>query len=97
MGSEVSVAKPEATLVVTAPTWVTPREAYGLVFRRTTLRRTVRIALLVGTILSVVNQGGVIAGGEADVITWMRVLANYVVPFCVSSAGFLSATKRSAE
>jgi hypothetical protein len=97
MSREVRVANRETTLVVTAPTWVTPREAYSLVFRRATLRRTVRIALLVGTILSVINQGGVIAGGEADLITWMRVLANYVVPFCVSSAGFLSATKRSAE
>lgn len=94
MGNEIGVAKREATLVVTAPTWATPREASALVFRRATLRRTVRIALLVGTILSLVNQGAVIAAGDAGLITWARVFANYVVPFCVSSAGFLSATKK---
>ena len=63
-------------------------------FRRSTLRRTTRIALVVGTLLSLVNQGAVIFGGKASLATWIRVGANYVVPFCVSSFGFLTATKR---
>ena len=84
----------QAAVVFTAATWVTPREAFALAFRRATLRRTLRIALLVGTILSVVNQGSVIAGGDASLATSLRVGANFFVPFCVSSAGFLSATKR---
>jgi hypothetical protein len=91
------VAKPQAALVVVAPTWATPREASALVFRRTTLRRTVDIALLVGTTLSLINQGTLIIGAAADVTTWLRVLANYIVPFCVSSAGFLSATKKPPD
>jgi hypothetical protein len=66
-------------------------------FLRTTLRRTVRIALIVGTLLSLINQGTVIAGGDATAATWLRVAANYLVPFCVSSAGFLTATKRSGQ
>jgi hypothetical protein len=77
------------------PTWGTPFEALRLVFLRTTLRRTIRIALVVGTLLSLINQAGVIFGGDASAVTWIRVAANYLVPFCVSSAGFLSATKRS--
>lgn len=91
------VADPKAALVVVAPTWAIPREALAVVFRRATLRRTVRIALLVGTILSLVNQGGVIGGGEAGVVTGLQVLANYLVPFCVSSAGFLSATRKPTD
>ncbi|HEX2063625.1 MAG TPA: nitrate/nitrite transporter NrtS [Acidimicrobiales bacterium] len=91
------MANRDAMLVVTAPTWATPREACALVFRRATLRRTLRIALLVGTILSLVNQGGVIAAGDAGLVTWVRVFANYIVPFCVSSAGFLSATRKPPE
>ncbi|MGH2727721.1 MAG: nitrate/nitrite transporter NrtS [Actinomycetota bacterium] len=62
---------------------------------RTTLRKTIRIALVVGTILSLINQAGVIFGGDATTVTWIRVGANYLVPFCVSSAGFLSATRRT--
>ncbi|MEV0174562.1 nitrate/nitrite transporter NrtS [Streptomyces sp. NPDC050803] len=48
------------------------------------------IAILVGTLLSLVNQGAVIAAGEATAAVWWPVLFNYVVPFCVSSAGFFS-------
>ncbi len=77
--------------------WATPGEALGLVFLRPTLRRTVRIALVVGTILSLVNQGAVILGGHASTGAWLRVAANYFVPFCVSSAGFLSATRVARE
>lgn len=74
--------------------WGTPREAVRVWFLRTTLRKTVKIALVVGTILSVINQGSVILDGKATVATWARVAANYFVPFCVSSTGFLSATRR---
>ena len=77
-----------------APTWSTPREAVRVWFLRTTLRKTIRIALVVGTILSLINQGHLIFGGKASWVTWVRVGANYLVPFCVSSTGFLTATKR---
>ena len=79
----------------TAPSWSTPREALHIVFLRSTLRKTTRIALVVGTILSLINQLGVILDGRANYATWIRVGANYLVPFCVSSTGFLTATKRS--
>lgn len=87
----------DLTTVVPAPKWSTPLEALRIVFLRTTLRRTIPIALVVGTILSLINQAGVIFGGDATTVTWIRVGANYLVPFCVSSAGFLSATRRSGR
>ena len=61
--------------------------------QRMVVRRTVRIALLVGTILSAVNQGGVLLAGDASGMTWLRVAVNYVIPFCVSNAGVLSGTR----
>ncbi|MGH2793040.1 MAG: nitrate/nitrite transporter NrtS [Actinomycetota bacterium] len=76
-------------------TWSTPLEALRIVFLRTTLRKTVPIALVVGTILSLINQAGVVFGGDATTVTWIRIGANYLVPFCVSSLGFLGATRRS--
>lgn len=39
------------------------------------------------------NQGGVILGGHVTVVSWLRVAANYVIPFAVSNAGVLSATR----
>jgi len=78
-----------------AVSWTTAGEALRLCFRRRTLRRTLAIAAVVGTILSLVNQASVIAGGDATVVTWVRVGANYLTPFCVSTAGFLTGTRQS--
>lgn len=68
-------------------------EALALCFSRRALRRTIVIALVVGTVLTLVNQGAVILGGRATTLTWVRSGANYLVPFLVSSTGFLSATR----
>lgn len=57
------------------------------------LRRTVLIALVVGVVLTAINQGAVIAGGDATTLTWLRCALNFVVPFLVSNAGLLSARR----
>jgi hypothetical protein len=62
------------------PSWATGGEALQLWFAPTTLRKTLKIAAVVGTIPSLINQGSVIFGGEATAITWLRVGLNYLVP-----------------
>jgi hypothetical protein len=54
------------------------------------LRRTVMIALVVGTILTLLNLGDVILGGNANGATAVKAALNYVVPFVVSNLGMLS-------
>jgi hypothetical protein len=49
--------------------------------------------VVVGTLLCLINQGAVIAAGDATPATWLRVGLKYLIPFCVSSIGFLSATR----
>lgn len=73
--------------------WSTPREGVVLCLSPRTLRRTLAIALIVGTLLSLINQGHLIAAGDASTVTWMRVAANYLIPWFVSSTGFLSASR----
>ncbi|HUV11872.1 MAG TPA: nitrate/nitrite transporter NrtS [Acidimicrobiia bacterium] len=75
-------------------TWRTLTEALQIACRRATLRRTLPIALAVGTILSLINQVQVVSAGDANLATWGRVAANYVVPLFVSTIGFLSACRR---
>jgi hypothetical protein len=65
-----------------------------LFLRGATLRTGLRVSVFVGTILSVVNQGETIADGNATPATWVRVAVNYLVPFLVSSYGFLAARRR---
>lgn len=66
------------------------REACAFCLKRRNLRRTLRIALVVGVILTVINQGEVIASGDATTATWVRCALNFLVPFLVSNAGLLS-------
>ena len=54
------------------------------------MRRTVRIAIVVGIILTLINQGSVILDGHATAATWVRCVLNFVVPFLVSNAGLLA-------
>lgn len=71
--------------------WRRHREALALFLRGATAAAAWPTAVVVGTILSLVNQGDVIAGGGASLGTWLRVAFNYAVPFVVASVGFLSA------
>lgn len=66
------------------------REAVSFCCQRGNLRRTIRIALVVGVVLTLINQGSVIADGHATTATWVRCLLNFAVPFLVSNAGLLS-------
>jgi hypothetical protein len=54
------------------------------------LRRTVKIALVVGTLLTAINQLDVILRGDATTITWVKCGLNYCVPFVVSNLGLLA-------
>jgi len=57
-------------------------------FSAASVARCLRVALIVGTVLSLINQGSVILGHHATVATWVRVASNYMMPFLVSSIGF---------
>src|SRR5947208_1255182 len=70
-----------------------PPRLLRVVFSKSSLSKCIPIALVVGTILSLINQGSVIFGGHATDATWLRVGLNYVVPFCVSSSGFYASQR----
>jgi hypothetical protein len=73
--------------------WGTWPEAVRLFLRGATVHAAWRIALVVGTVLTLVNQGGVIGAGDATAATWLRTAVNYCVPFVVSSLGYLLASR----
>ncbi len=73
-------------------TWSTPREAVDVLARPRHLRRTVGIALVVGTLLFVINQLDVVLAGQASTSVLVKGLLTYLVPFAVSNYGILVAT-----
>jgi hypothetical protein len=66
------------------------RAALAYCARREHLRRTLRIALVIGIVLTAINQLDVILRGDATAITFVKCGLNFVVPFIVSNLGLLS-------
>ena len=78
-------------------TWSRPSQAVSLFLRGRTARTATPVAIVVGTVLSAVNQGDVVVTGAAGVDTWVRIGVNFLVPFCVASFGFLAARRTPAD
>jgi hypothetical protein len=79
------------------PTWATWREALAVVCYPPHLRRTITIALVVGTVLFAINQLDVVLRGDATAVVWVKSALTYLVPFTVSNLGVLVATRRRAR
>lgn len=73
--------------------WTTWPEAVRLLATGRTWRAALPIALLVGTVLTLVNLGDVLLAGTVDPVTAARIAANYAIPYVVSSVGCLSACR----
>ena len=58
------------------------------------LRKTMSIALVVGTILFCINQLDVVLRGDANTVVWIKATITYLVPFVVSNLGVLVASRR---
>lgn len=51
-------------------------------------RRSFAVALVVGTVLNVINQGDVLLG--AGRLNWTKLLLTFAVPYCVATYGAVS-------
>jgi hypothetical protein len=79
------------------PSWSKPAAAARLFLRGITVRPCVPVALVVGCVLSAINEGGVVVTGRAGWLTWVQIGLNFVVPFLVSSYGYLAAARVSPQ
>jgi hypothetical protein len=87
-----SQARPAAA-AARCPQWSRPGEAIRLLARGATLRGCVPVAAVVGCVLSAINEGARIAAGRTGWLTWVQVGLNFMVPFLVSSYGYLAAAR----
>ena len=74
--------------------WNNWHEAVGIIGAPRHLRKTVGVALVVGTVLFLINQLDVVLRHDATTVTYLKVALTYLVPFCVSNYGVLVATRR---
>lgn len=59
------------------------------------VQSSLRIALVVGSALNLINQGAVILTGSE--IDWFRLWLNYLVPYCVASYSAAKNERKSDE
>ena len=66
------------------------RDVLEIVLDPAHLRSTVKIALVVGCVLTVINQLDVFLRGDATAATFVKTALNFCVPFVVSNLGLLA-------
>ncbi len=55
--------------------------------------RAIQVALIVGTILMVINQGDVLLSGHLTALVACKIVLTYTVPFSVSTYSALAANR----
>jgi hypothetical protein len=70
------------------------REFWRSAKRPLVLRRCVVIAIVVGTLLTLINEFDAILGSRSDPALAWRVGANYLIPFVVSNLGAMGLASR---
>ncbi|TMK42618.1 MAG: hypothetical protein E6G56_00775 [Actinobacteria bacterium] len=79
------------------PGWSGWYEMAAVVTYRPHLKRTVTVALTVGTVFFAMNQLMDVLAGNATLLTWLKVALTYLTPFCMSNFGILTATRQSRD
>jgi hypothetical protein len=72
-----------------APTWRRWGDTPRVCLTTRSLCRTLAVALVVGTVLFVINQLDVVLAGRATGRVWLKAAITYVVPFLVANYGLL--------
>ena len=70
----------------------------ALCTRRAVMRRAAMIALVVGTILAIINHGDRLISGDISSEVVIKILMTYLVPYCVSTySAILTIRERMRE
>ena len=56
--------------------------------------RAFKVALLVGSILAVINHGEVILAGQATLAVWVKIVLTFLVPYCVATFASVQAIRQ---
>ena len=73
--------------------WSTRREAVAVVTLPKNLKKTVTVAVAVGSIFFAINQLGQILAGHASAVVLVKSVLTYLMPFCVSNYSLLLASR----
>lgn len=89
-----SPASPPSTAARPEPLRARIALAIEICCARPTLRRTARIAAVVGVVLTGINEGDSLVHGDVSAAIGVKMALNFVVPFVVSNLGVLTGMRR---
>ena len=64
------------------------RKVAAYAFETPVWRRAVNVALVVGSILNLINQGDRLLNGAP--LDWFKIILTFLVPYCVATYGAVS-------
>ena len=70
---------------------------FSVALSRIVVVRAIKVALLVGTILALINHGGKFLSMSLSSGDWFKVILTYLVPYGVSTWSAVGALKASAS
>lgn len=68
-----------------------------LTFSRGVTINAIKVSLVVGSILAVINHGSAILTLDISLQTCMKILLSYIVPYCVASYSAVKALQRTRQ
>ena len=77
--------------------WSSWNEAALVIAHPKHLKRTITIALSVGTVFFAMNQLPLVLASQATASLWLKVALTYITPLVVSNIGILTATRQTNE
>jgi hypothetical protein len=72
------------------------RDELSIVLEPNHFRKTLKIALIVGVVLTAINQLDAVIRGDATVLTFVKTVLNFCVPLTASSAQTMRRRRRSS-
>jgi hypothetical protein len=66
---------------------VTARDKIRWCLELTTVRLALKVALVVGTLLNLINHFDVLTGAPITRVVATQIMLTYIVPYCVSTHG----------
>ncbi len=67
---------------------------FHIAFRKDVFLRALKMALIVGIVLAIINHGDHIFLGKMTVTNWIKILITFCVPFSVSTISSVLAIKK---
>ena len=66
----------------------------AIAFEASVRKRALKVALIVGSILAVINHGDVVLSGQSTLTVWIKICLTFLVPYCVATFASVQAIRQ---